>query len=420
MIILPALKQLAGKKQKSKNRGIALILTLLLMSLVLFLSLYLLNFSLTEDRISKSQAWGAKTYYLAESGIQEMVWRLKNDAAYKQNFETDPNWTVNFSRVNPFGADNGSYSVNLQNIGLARGVITSTGTIDIGNGKTSQRIVKTYVYRALGQSAIIDTSAYADGNVDISYGTVNFYDGSAHSNNNFIINGISTVNVDTDLKAVNQYNKSWLSTVNVGGSVYSSNNPPAAAEIQMPAVDFDSDDPNSLINRAGAVYSSSEFDELMENNQNLTLNGITYVDGDINIKGAQTLTINGLLVAGRDIMIGHSLCRGWSRCGSNSIAVNNTEGQPSGLMAKRKINFELWTGEVDISGIIYANDQLNLLNVPVGFNFNAYGGLISRKLTVTGVWRPINIHYNSEILSQSLGATEFSPVITVEHWEEEY
>lgn len=403
-----------------QNRGIALILTVLLMSLILFLSLYLLNFTLTEDRISRSQAYGAKTYYLAEAGIQEMVWKLKHDLIYKQNFENDPGWTASFTRANPFGAGNGSYTVSITNSSLAHGMITSTGTINIDGGRTSQRIVRTYVYRAMGQSGVGDNCGYADGNIDISFSLVNFHGGSAHSNNVFNINGLSTVNVDTNLNAVGQYNKSWLSTVNVGGSIYTANYPPAAASITMPAVDFDSADANSLKNKATVVYSQSQFDTLMQNNQNLTLNGpITYVDGDINLKGGQNLTVNGLLVVGRDLIVGHSLCRGF-RCGSNSITVNHTVGQAAGILAKRKINFELWTGAITINGAVYANDQLSLLSFPLGFSFDITGGLISRKLTITSVWQPLNINHDNTILTEALGATEFSPVITVEHWEEEY
>jgi hypothetical protein len=189
----------------------------------------------------------------------------------------------------------------------------------------------------------------------------------------------------------------------------------------MPAVDFDSTDPNSLKNKATVVYTQSQFDTLMQNNQNLTLNGpITYVDGDIDLKGAQHLTVNGLLVVGRDLIVGHSWCRGLFRCGSNSITVNHTAGQAAGIMAKRKINFELWTGDITVTGIVYANDQLNLLSFPIGFDFDITGGLIGRKLTITSVWQAINVNYDNTILVEALSATEFSPVITVEHWEEEY
>jgi len=410
-------------KITKNNKGVALIVTILLMSLILFLAIYFLNFSLTEERIARSQAWGAKTYYLAEAGVQEMVWRLKNNETYKTNFETDPTWTTSFTRDDPFGAGSGSYTVTITNSALAHGKIVSVGTIDIG-GKTSQRIVEIYVYRAMGQGGaeIGDNCGYADGNIDISFSVVNFYNGSAHSNNVFTINGLSTVNIDTDLNAVGNYNESWLSNVNIGGEIYAPGYPNGpASEVDMPAVDFDSDDPGSYKNIADIVYSEDDFEDLMWNNQNLVLNDpITYVEGDVELRGGQQLTINGLLVVERDFEVGHSYYWGWARGGRSSVTVNHTEGQPSGILAKRKVYFKFWTGEVDIDGVVYASDQLNVLSFPFGFNFDANGGLISRKLTITSVWEPINITRNEEILTSTLGVTEFSPVITVEHWEEEY
>ncbi|MDD4271352.1 MAG: hypothetical protein PHF50_00950, partial [Patescibacteria group bacterium] len=358
-----------------KNKGIALILTIFLMSLVLFLSLYLLSFTLTEDRISRSQAWGAKTYYLAEAGIQDMVWKLKNDDIYKNNFETDPAWTASFSRDLPFGAENGSYTVSITNTGLAHGMITSTGTIDLGNGKTSQRIVRTYVYRAMGQTGVEDSAGYADGDINISASLVNFYDGSLHSNLNLIVNLISTINIDQDLNAVNNFNKSAFSTVNVGGDIHSKEYPPAAPAIAMPAIDFDSSDPGSLENKATVVYTKAQFDALVAANENLTLAGpITYVDGDIELKCDRKLTVSGLLVSSRDINIGKLSIPCLLQCGQNNITVNHAEGVASGLLAKRKINFDPCTGNININGVVYASDEFKTLSLPK--QFNIIGGLI--------------------------------------------
>ncbi len=402
----------------NNKKGVALLLTILMVSLVLFLSLYFLSFSITEKKISKSQSWGAKTYYLAESGVQEMVWRLKNDATYKNSFETNASWVETFTRDNPFGSDSGSYTVTITNSSLAHGDIISTGSIDIGGSQETQRIIKTSVYRAMGSTlSLEDNTGYADGNINISYSSVNFYNGSAHSNNNCIVNGFSTVNIDTDLNVVNNYNKHFLSTVNVGGDI---NNPTSV--VDMPAVDFDSADSESLKNKADIVYTESEFEDLLDANQNLVLNdNITYVEGDVDIYGSFNITINGLLVVERDFEVGRKLCwSGWSRCGRPSIIVNHTVGEPSGILAKRKVYFKLWTGGMDINGVIYANDQLDVLSFPFGFTFDANGGLVSRKLTITSVWSPINITRNDEIITSTIGDTEFSQVITVEHWEEEY
>ncbi len=408
------------KNGQIKNQnGVALIITILLLSLILFLSLYLLTFSLTEDRIARSQAWGAKTYYLAEAGIQDMVFKLKNDATYKSSFETNPTWTQSFSRTDPFGAGNGSYTVTIVNSSLAHGQITAIGTIDIGGGKESQRIIKTFVYRAMGQSGIGNNATYADGDINISASRLNFYNGNVHSNLNFIVNLISTVNIEDDLHAVGNFTKSSWSTVNVGGVIMAHNYPPEPAPIDMPAVDFDSADPDSLKNRASVVYTSTQFKNMLEATPNLVLNNpITYVTGDIDLKCNQKLTVNGLLISDRDINIGNLSIKCLLQCGQNDVTVNHTVGQPAGLFAKRKINFDICTGNANINGVVYANDELRTLSLPQSFYI--IGGMISRKLTTTSVWQPINITFNSDYLTEALGATEFSPVITVEHWEEEY
>lgn len=405
------------------KKGVALIMTILLMSLILLLSTYVLSFSLTEYKISQSQTWGAKTYYLAEAGIAEMVWKLKNDETYKTNFETNPTWTIQFTRENPFGENSGSYTVTITNSSAAHGEITAVGSIGISGENSTQRIVKTYVYRAMGQgsSEIGDNCGYADGNIDISFSNVNFYNGSAHSNNNFIVNGWSTVNVDTDLKAVNNYNET-SSFVNVGGEIYAANEPNGPAEsIAMPAIDFDSGDPESYKNIADVVYTENEFEDMLEDEQPLILEEpVVYVDGDVILKGNQGLVINGLLVIDRDLKIGHSACWGWLHCGLSSITINHTEGQPSGIFAKRKVYFELFAGDINIDGVIYAGDQLYLMNFPFGHDFSVSGGLISRKLTATSIWTPIDITRDEEIVASTIGVFELSPVITVEHWEEEY
>jgi len=402
-----------------RQTGVALILTLIIMNLLLFLGMYFASFTITDYKITNSHSQAMRGYYLAEAGLHEMIYKLKNDDTYRVPFETDPDWSVELTRDNVFDS-NDSYTITVQNSGVAHGELFASSSIDLIDTTTARRVVKTSVFKAIGQSGVASSTAYADGDIDISLSVVNFLEGSAHSNNVFTVNGASTITIDEDLEAVGNYNKLWMSTVNVGGETHAANYPPAAAEIDMPAVDFDSSDPNSYKNRADIVYSSGDFEDLMENNQNLTLNGpITYVAGDINLRGGQQLTVNGLLVAERDIIIGHSWCWGL-RCGNSSITVNHVAGQPAGLMAKKKLEFKLWTGNVNINGIAYANDQLLIVSFPMGYAFESHGGLVSRKLTITSAWQAINIYHDNNILVETLGPTTLSPVINIEHWEEEY
>lgn len=413
---------------KLKNeKGVAMIIAILLMSLIMFMAVYFLNFSLTENKISRSQAWGAKTYYLAEAGIAEMVWRLKNNETYKENFETDPEWSEEFTRNDPFGEGSGSYNVSINNSGEARGEIISEGIMDIGNG-SSQRIVKTHVYRALSASSTIDTassSVLSDNESDISLSRVNIINGSLHSNNDIEINGVSTVNVDEDLKAVDNFDKSFLSTVNVGGEILDSSDVPPPETISMPPVSFDDpDDPESLKNRADKVYTESEFADKMNTSTNPVVidDPITYVTGDVVFEGDPDIDLRGLLVADGSITVGKVR---WlffvPYCKNNeqtSFMISSSTGNPSGLISKNDINFELCTSANTIEGVLYAADEIMIMDFADDMDIR--GSIISRNLDIMSIWQPIDIIFDDNILSDTLEETEFSPVITVEHWEEEY
>lgn len=396
-----------------KNKGVALLLTILMMGLIFFLSLYFLNFSLTEDKIAKSQSWGEKTYYLAEAGVAEMVWKLKNGADYKNNFETNPSWVASFVRLNPFGTNTGSYIATITNSNLANGEISSMGMIDLGNGKISQRIVKVSIYKALGSSAIGSTTAYANGNIDISSSNVNFYNGNVHSNNTFNVNGNTVMSVQGDIESTGNYNENWQATVSYTGAIHAANYPPAAANIDIPAVDFDSASPNSYLNRADIVYTENAFKTLMNNNPNLVLNNpITYITGDVEIEGMTSLTINGLLVVKGLVEIENI---------ANSITINHATGSPSGIIAYDDVSIENLGGSMNINGIIYSADKVDITNIPSSAStINIIGSVISRKLTFTNVKEPFNITFDEEAVATALPGTTFSPLIIFDHWEEEY
>lgn len=415
-----------NNKVEKSNKGVALIITIMLMTLLLLLALFFLSFSITEKKIAKSQSWGAKTHYLAEAGINEMVWRLKNNSTYKTNFETNASWTQSFTREDVFGEGSGSYEVTITNSDLAHGEIISIGSIEIGEGKTSQRIVKTAVYRAMGEGGeeLEDNSLFSDEDIELTASRVNFNNSSMHSNDDIDINLISIINVDNNINTVDQYDQSVLSAVNYGGDIYAANEITGAADnIDMPAVDFDSTDYNSFKNRADVIYTESEFNTLMKNNRVLTLDDdITYVEGDVELLADQELTINGLLVADGDIIVGRNYISmiswfNW-RTGNESIAVTHSSSTPAGLIAKGKVNFELFLDSVDVEGVIYAGSGVNVLSLPSDFNLT--GAVIGRDISCISVWSTINVNLDSEILSDTLSTTEFSPVITVEHWEEEY
>ncbi|MFA6918595.1 MAG: hypothetical protein WC244_00545 [Patescibacteria group bacterium] len=408
------------KKLKDKdNRGFILIATVIVMSLLLFLSTYVISFAITELKISTSQSAATQAYYLAESGVAEAIWKIKNDPSWKANFESDPNWNVTYTR-NPALYTNGSYRIDIVNTGLAKGEITVTGYIHVGNS-TAQRIIKTSVYKAIGDNALQDVSEYADGNIEMFATTLHIYNGGLFSNGNVIANFFSVIDVDKSLRATGNLVKNWRSTVNASPINTHNENPPAPAPLPMPPVSFDNaSDPDSYKARADHIYTAQQFSNLFSNNNNVTINGINYVTGDVTIKNTQNLTINGALVSDNNITLGkyNSACLLPNIPRSQIIINKPSTNTPSGIMAKGNINFEPCLDSLTAKGIIYAYSKIDILSLPQKIEIT--GGIFSRKITLTSLWQGFDIIYDNDAIVYALGNPEFSPIVTVEHWEEEY
>ena len=452
-----------AKKKKINNyrNGSVLIFAILFLAVMLFLASYFISFSLTGSRMSQSQIYAAKSYYLAEAGIQEAVFKLKNDASWKNAFETLPtvddptcsSWSISPYRRSPALFEDGTYEIGIENLGCAKAEITSTSTMIFLNGKIAQRVVKTKVFKAMG-NPISDFSVFTGGSSENIYikstDPLNIYNGSLFSNNNINIKYSSKVNVDNKVLAHNQINVSSNSELQAitcssdicdSGCATSTECPPA--EIPMPPLDFDfylqaaenSDCSFLRIDgKANCLFTPEEFEKLMwQNYPELSLpeGAVTYITGDINIRAGQILTVNGVLAADRDVDIGEDYC--WTsseypflRCGSSQVIVNRPglpeENKPAGILAKRKINTGGWLGfgtkALDINGLIYAGDEIKISSV--GAFIEIHGGIASRKFSLSSMWKGVDIYLDPDVITDTFGNPEYSPVITIDHWEEEY
>jgi len=464
-------------RNKFQKKGVILIVSTLILGLMLILGAYFLNLTLTESKISRSQNIASQAYYLAEAGVNEAIWKLKNDPLWQADFETPPtclNWSASFSRAGSLFS-NGSYQVQIQNSDCASGEIVSTAIINLADGKTAQRIIKTKVFKAIG-SLTAYGAVFTGGssqNIDISSSILNIHDGNLFSNNHINIKSVSTVNLYDNPSTPEKEGKtlasgnldvSWGSNLNSSdlcaknmclGDCSSEGCPPAL--VSMPMIDFDSSDPNSYKNKAlvkeGAsqcsilcngvgcatkcVYSANEFSDLLwqvGKDGELTLNNeVTYVTGPIELKGSRRLKINGTLVADGTITIGNNQCwtnKGNKDCGFNGISVVDPgPDKPSGILTKTKINFGPFSSSLDIeiTGIVYANDEISMVSLPWGFK--VVGGILARKFSLTSALSPVDIYLdNSKILEgvwagplpPGGGKPPYSPVVTIGHWEEAY
>ena len=411
------------KKDKS---GSVLIIAVLLMGTMLFLAVYFLSFSLTEKKISSGQTAGVKTYYLAEAGIAEMIWRLKNDAAYQTNFEENASWTTSFSREAPLGQGT-SYEVSIANTDYAHAEIISVGKEDIGNGKTAQRVVKTKVYKAIGEGTDFgELAMYSDMDIEMSGMSGNIYSGSLHANDDVYLDWFNDFYIEKNIYAGDDYSDFW-SSIDIDGVIQTDSD-----EVEIPGLDFNSASADSFRNRADVVYSRNQMRWYLEDNPDgITLDSpITYVEGGMELKEGTDLTVNGLLVVNGDLIIGEDGCHGawwWADCGDSQVTVNSISGEPSGLIVKGKISFGDYTNDISINGVIYAGNRVDIYTENT--DFDIVGGIISERVSIVEASlfglndSELNLTFDQDIVEDSLGisiGSEFSPVINIDHWEEEY
>ncbi len=456
--------------KKNWQKGTVVIITFLVLVILLLLGSYFLTFVLTETRISKSQVAGAKTYYLAEAGINEAIWKLKNDL--KEDFvrcvnyleadcgeETCQDWSATFFRT---FSDGSRYDVSIQNSACGRGEIISTATLPLPDEKTTQRVIKILIFKALG-NLTEDSAVFTGGsseNVEITSSQITIYDGNLYCGNILDIKKDSIVEV-CDNPATEDDPETEEIIENLEGQVLVASNLSIKSSILtaeavcadnfcddekcalagtacppedmggLPVVDFFSDYPecnpplNSFKCRAQAlssVYSASDFKDLLEGvdpGETLILNNeITYVTGDINLKGGRNLIINGVLVADGNIDIGE-------KGELSQIIIDQPLDSPSGLLAQKKIDFSYTS--FDITGVIYALEAITIGNAQGTFYIQ--GGIMARKVNFGSIGQ-LNITLDNDIISYGLGYLidgevvipnpEFSPIITIDHWEESY
>lgn len=447
---------------KGKNKSFISIATLIVATILLLIATYFLNFVLSELKIAQSHTFASQTYYLAEAGINEAIWKLKyddkdvnedGDKAWAEEFVEEPgceDFSDTVQRNTNNLIPNSSYTITIQNTSCARGEIIVSAYINLPNGARTRRIVKTKVFKALNPAPTRNSAVFTGGETDsINFlaGYMNVYNGNIFSNYNINLDLVSTLraydNPNTEdieegkVVAVNNINKSLLSTIVSTGRCAKNvcspsqacidagfNCPPSS--ISMPMIDFDSQDENSYKSRAiaaGTLYTAQQFEDLLWNNQNLVLNNaVTYVTGPINLRGHQRLTVNGVLVADGTISIGEDYCWFKSlinfRCGNSKIVINHPQGVPSGLLTKSKIQVGLYADRIDINGLLYAGDEFSLVSLPDSFNI--VGGMIARKMSLVSIWQALNITLDDDKIRETIGYPRYSPIIQVEHWEELY
>lgn len=415
------------REKNKKRKGVALIIVLILNSLIFILGASFISNAAIESKIVKSQSESIKAYYIAESGIQEAIWKVQNDAEWKNNFENDAAWENNIIREDALCAEC-KYIVSIKNSDLAQAEIISSGTKKVGEDAYAKRAAKTGINKlveGIDSTEIENLKSSAlivDGDIDV-WGLNLKVDGNSFSSGNTDVKLWSIVNVTGSANALGNISKDSSSVFNAS-LFQSQNNPPVPEPANIPSISFDSaGDAQSLKAKAqalGEVYSAENFKALLESMPDVNLNGIFYVTGNINIKRGTSLTIDGALVSDGSITIGDDW-QWWDVCSPSdaSLKVNSVSGSPSGIFAKNQISVKMCVKGIEINGVVYAGNSI--LFSSLSNSFLANGSVITKHLEGTGLWKPVNINFNQEILIDSLAKNNvFSPLINFGHWEEIY
>ena len=117
------IKYLAEIFKDQQQKGSVIIIAMGALFVLLLLGSYFLSFASTEYRISRSQIQSLQTYYLAEAGINETVWRLKNDTSWSTCFTSSTascnciNWATSSYRNAGSLLPNAGYIMSVKNSG---------------------------------------------------------------------------------------------------------------------------------------------------------------------------------------------------------------------------------------------------------------------------------------------------------------
>jgi hypothetical protein len=483
-----SLKNLFMKKNRQKS--FILIVALIILGLLLFLGTYFISFNLSESKISNSYEITNESYYLSEAGINEAIWKLKNDEI---GSDGDDMWKKCFTGAAVGCGDCNNWSdtffrnynehsttvISISNSECGTGEVIATTTISFSKGKIAQRVVKVKVFKTIG--SLTKDSPFFTGSPsgvgEITASNVNIYNGNLLGNGDILIKSDSIVNVFDNQGTIEQEgqilcnnNVNLISGIISASSTCAKNTCTALCDkcpsdnVAMPAIDFDSASSTSYKNKAleaeqlgmcsikdgngvlvsnRCIFTSSEFEDLLwgvgqngklilENTTNGNTTSIYYVEGGIDLKGAINLEIHGVLLADGTVNIGEQNTwkrSGQTHSGKNQITIIDPGANiPSGLLTKSKMNFGPYSSfqDINIAGLIYSQDELKFNSISNVFNLT--GAIIGRKIYLNSLVNNLNLYLDNDMIIEGVcGASfspscvvSFSPIVTIEHWEESY
>jgi len=423
------------KSKFQKNKAYVTIVVLILMMVLLAIVYLYSDALLSELAIARNNKGAQAAFSLAEAGVQEAVWRIKYEPTARDTFLNSTIGTTTFYH-DPALLANGSYTVTIQNSTQGVATVTAIGSYKIGTLRTARREIKVGIAQAGWEpSYLYDGAIFAAGgagesiaDIDISFASVNIYNGSLLSNRDITLKFMATVNVEKTVEAARNFTNTgpwfWLSELNCNCQILDDGDPttpqcsdhPGCSVLtnvpkkNIPPVNFDSG-PNSYKSQAIAQgqYFAKEKDflDLIPAWSSKTFNGVVYIDAPLTLKYGRNITMNGVIAASGSINIE------WG-----GLQINPPPGGGASGVLTQKDFIAGILGDFGGTGLVYSGDRTQF-DTSVAQPINLTGGVISRRTWVTG-FRAVNITLDSQVIDIVLGPSTETPVIETNHWEEEY
>ena len=347
---------------KLDNHGLALIVSIIVMLLLSSLGVFSVSLLSTDTHISLDSLSSAQAFFIAEAGVQEVIYKLKNESAYR----SDPSVVIG-------NIGEGSFSVDVSKVDTTY-TLTSTGTVGV--------VVRT-----------IEQIVLAEGEGDGGYpgGVPEAFNYAMHAFGNHVKFKNATGTVNGDVAATNQVQDYDDPTIN--GTVTEGSGVDDPSPVDMDGYEGIADhvEGGGFTFEEGNTYGSLGSEE------------VWYIEGEVTIE--RGVTIYGSVIAEHKITIG-----------SENIIIDAASGYPA-LISGNNIHGD-GLADSTISGLIYADNNVkfdSLNNVTINATILSDNNTFLR-------YGDFTINHDPDILDNPVpffDGYESGLTITLGGWEEE-
>lgn len=311
------------------NRGVALILSFILIAVLTVLGAASLSRSISESRIARRYSESTQAFWLAEAGIN----RALNELRFNYSTSGSGLWST------PMGAGRYEVDVAVTGVGNQGRLVTSYGCIpDVTcNSSRAQRIIEAIMVKIVspGPANFFNNAVYTPGNVNIS--------GSAYSVTGDVRYG-NTITPDppVNIPSANNIHDSSITAL----------------------ARFDFDQLRAMSQSQGNYHDATHNPSFPETFWKSTgVPNIVFIEGNFDISGKKQ-TVGGFVIVGGDLLYDAEITGNAAVDGViYTLGTCNVKG---GGGVPFNVNGGIWAGQgVTITGstvIEYNSDYMNAIN----------------------------------------------------------